>query len=341
MGLLSLPKELFFGKLAIDTNVLFLVLGVVFWLFLLWYETRRDGFDDMRVFDLGFMSLFLGFSSFVALNYLYNYLMIFFPTHAITGLLSTSLIYVSAFIISLLPVIFGVKKLRWSVYRILDIYSIAFTGLLLFLSLSVYLVWGFDYLIYSFFGTIAFLTIAPKIRVRRFFSGAVFVVFTALLAVLNIFAFETDLKRFTSGAILAIISLITLYFVLRKSMVLRKIADEILKKLRENLITKKKDLKVEQELLIQEDPYLREGRDTDNAEIVEEAINEDAKKIEIDQQMDDIKESEKSIDESLTDMKTGNYGICKNCGNPIDVARLQALPDAKLCIDCAEKAEEL
>jgi DnaK suppressor protein len=57
--------------------------------------------------------------------------------------------------------------------------------------------------------------------------------------------------------------------------------------------------------------------------------------------MEDVKDSEKNVDEALAAMKSGDYGICKNCGNPIDVARLKALPEATLCINCAEKAEEL
>ena len=28
------------------------------------------------------------------------------------------------------------------------------------------------------------------------------------------------------------------------------------------------------------------------------------------------------------------YGLCESCGKPIEVARLEALPRAKLCLDC-------
>ena len=42
--------------------------------------------------------------------------------------------------------------------------------------------------------------------------------------------------------------------------------------------------------------------------------------------------SERQIKEQLVD--EGKYGLCEGCGKPIDPARLEALPQAKLCLDC-------
>lgn len=42
----------------------------------------------------------------------------------------------------------------------------------------------------------------------------------------------------------------------------------------------------------------------------------------------------KKIDESLTDIETGDYGFCESCGIDIGVRRLEARPTAVLCIDC-------
>jgi len=39
-------------------------------------------------------------------------------------------------------------------------------------------------------------------------------------------------------------------------------------------------------------------------------------------------------------VRDGTYGLCGNCGKPIPPARLRALPEAILCVACAE-AEEL
>jgi RNA polymerase-binding transcription factor DksA len=38
-------------------------------------------------------------------------------------------------------------------------------------------------------------------------------------------------------------------------------------------------------------------------------------------------------------MRQGTYGICEACGQPIPPARLRAVPEAVLCVRCAEAEE--
>lgn len=42
-----------------------------------------------------------------------------------------------------------------------------------------------------------------------------------------------------------------------------------------------------------------------------------------------------SVDRALERIAAGNYGECVRCGQPIGAARLEARPEAALCIDCA------
>ena len=42
-----------------------------------------------------------------------------------------------------------------------------------------------------------------------------------------------------------------------------------------------------------------------------------------------------SIDAALARIDDGTYGTCSNCGRAISEERLEALPWADLCIDCA------
>lgn len=42
------------------------------------------------------------------------------------------------------------------------------------------------------------------------------------------------------------------------------------------------------------------------------------------------------IDQALERMDAGTYGYCVTCGDPIDPARLKALPYAPHCFRCAE-----
>jgi DnaK suppressor protein len=45
------------------------------------------------------------------------------------------------------------------------------------------------------------------------------------------------------------------------------------------------------------------------------------------------------INEALERIRTGRYGKCDTCGASIKSARLQAVPHATECIDCARAAE--
>jgi DnaK suppressor protein len=40
-------------------------------------------------------------------------------------------------------------------------------------------------------------------------------------------------------------------------------------------------------------------------------------------------------------IRQGTYGMCEGCGHPIPVRRLEVLPEATLCIACAEQNERL
>lgn len=48
-----------------------------------------------------------------------------------------------------------------------------------------------------------------------------------------------------------------------------------------------------------------------------------------------------AIDESLNRLRDGTYGMCAECGIEISEKRLQAVPFAKLCVECQSKAELL
>ncbi|UCG54082.1 MAG: TraR/DksA C4-type zinc finger protein [Dehalococcoidia bacterium] len=40
------------------------------------------------------------------------------------------------------------------------------------------------------------------------------------------------------------------------------------------------------------------------------------------------------VDNALTKFDKGTYGICESCGKPINPERLEALPQATLCMSC-------
>ena len=47
-----------------------------------------------------------------------------------------------------------------------------------------------------------------------------------------------------------------------------------------------------------------------------------------------IKDQLAKIEHALDKFSKGTYGLCDQCGQPIDLDRLEALPQATLCLSC-------
>jgi RNA polymerase-binding protein DksA len=46
-----------------------------------------------------------------------------------------------------------------------------------------------------------------------------------------------------------------------------------------------------------------------------------------------------SVERAIKAAQRGTYGICEGCGQRIDPARLEILPEATLCLECQRKFE--
>ena len=44
-----------------------------------------------------------------------------------------------------------------------------------------------------------------------------------------------------------------------------------------------------------------------------------------------------AIEEALERLDSGSYGLCRDCGEDIAAARLNAIPWTRVCIGCKEK----
>ncbi|MCG2798467.1 MAG: TraR/DksA family transcriptional regulator [Cellulomonas sp.] len=42
---------------------------------------------------------------------------------------------------------------------------------------------------------------------------------------------------------------------------------------------------------------------------------------------------------ALDRIRSGTYGVCESCGEPVGKARLQAFPRANLCVECKQREE--
>lgn len=48
----------------------------------------------------------------------------------------------------------------------------------------------------------------------------------------------------------------------------------------------------------------------------------------------------KEIDRALKKIRNGTYGACESCGKEIEPQRLELLPQARFCIDCAKESDD-
>ena len=52
-----------------------------------------------------------------------------------------------------------------------------------------------------------------------------------------------------------------------------------------------------------------------------------------------VKDQLARVEHALSKFEEGTYGLCEGCGQPIDPARLEALPHARRCMSCKTKQE--
>jgi len=83
----------------------------------------------------------------------------------------------------------------------------------------------------------------------------------------------------------------------------------------------------------------QESNDSPTEDIVDRANNAYSRELNF-----SISDAERArvleIDEALSRIESGAYGRCAHCGQPISGPRLQAVPWAKLCVQCQELLEQ-
>lgn len=111
---------------------------------------------------------------------------------------------------------------------------------------------------------------------------------------------------------------------------------ELLSELKEKLEEQKKSVQTELESFAQEDPNLKHNwdakfpnrEDGDKDEAADDATEYD-NKVALEHTLE-LKL--KDVSSALEKIEAGTYGICEKCGKEIEEERLQAVPEAKLCM---------
>lgn len=108
---------------------------------------------------------------------------------------------------------------------------------------------------------------------------------------------------------------------------------DFLNALKHRLLDKKRMLAEQQLKLPQDDPFFTKGRADSNSP--EEDADEQVGHLNVVAQESFLNESQKQVDKALEEMERGTYGICAKCGQEIEAGRLEATPEATLCVKCA------
>ena len=99
--------------------------------------------------------------------------------------------------------------------------------------------------------------------------------------------------------------------------------------LREVLETKKQELTTRLERI---NANLRRGYEADSKERAKQLEDNEV----VDALGNEAREELAKISAALQRLDSGDYGICVECGLPINQGRLEVYPYADECIDCAE-----
>ena len=102
--------------------------------------------------------------------------------------------------------------------------------------------------------------------------------------------------------------------------------------IREVLLAKHRELSARLDKLKQD---LRSGRSADSQEQAQELETAEV----VDALGNETRLELGKITKALEQMKSGDYGVCVDCGESIPMARLQAQPFADRCIRCATALE--
>jgi DnaK suppressor protein len=80
---------------------------------------------------------------------------------------------------------------------------------------------------------------------------------------------------------------------------------------------------------------LEGGPGTDSADVASDVAEEEV----VEALERNVRRQLFDVERALHRLDSGRYGLCEECGQPIDPARLTALPSARNCLDCQRRIE--
>jgi len=309
------------------------ILFAIISLYVFWLYAKEEGFINEDIFDATFFCVAGVFVSkfVIKLNLAHT------------------------FLTSLLVFLLFVKLKRWSVRKAGDTAIIPFVLFLFFatalnaglnFSGENVLLFGLVGLILAFLlylRTNFFMGVSSK-RARMsgffgtFFNGGLFYLGLLLSCVIGIIFLEKISLR--KSFVYFVVFLAVLSFAImdvRKPKNFKMVKEQIVDKIKNKLAKEKETLEKEEKLMETEDSYKVAGRDSDNADIlddVEEDVSHEVNRA----TLGVIKNMKAQVEKVLARIKRGKYGICEVCGRKIEPVRLKAYPETTICLACSRKS---
>ena len=187
--MISIPQQFNINGFTISTFGIFSLIAAILLFFVVWKEGREDGFDSEKLFDMFLISSFFGL---LLSRVFFNF------NHALSSEEFFSHIYkfwipgfnpLGALIGFLGPVFIFSKLWNWSIYRLLDIFSLGTSISLSIVSLS-YITLSLKYeLLFAFSAWIMLFVLLTKVRNTKVKSGYSFSIFLVVSAIIKHFFF--------------------------------------------------------------------------------------------------------------------------------------------------------
>lgn len=328
------PVWLRLGPFSLTSFGFFLGLGVFLGLYFFVRFARRAGFNEGKILDLSFSSLLSAFFLARLLDFWYRPGLSFW---------SGSLSFAGGVLGFSGAAYWYLARRRWSYRKIGDgllpaiLLAFAFGEVGYFLSVRP---WGFFHFLWALFYLLAFGTAALFLK-KEPRTGATFYLYGAVFFFLYLLS-QLALWRFFSVDFLVALAYLG-FFVLgwKKGgyMVSFTYPREFVQKLKERLLRYRGKIEEEEKQISAEDVLLEGGEASRSAEAIDEASEEIGHSF-VQVTLSRLRDLKKQIDEALGKMRVGKYGLCERCGQPIDKARLEAFPEATLCLRCEQMREE-
>ena len=328
-----LPESINIGTKNFSTMIVVLILGAISFGFILWSESKKDGFNSDKFFDMVFSSLIICGVLIYFLERWVNWSRIYNPSGVILYFDQDILLTFTSILIFFSPILVFSKKFKWSFFRIADIYSVGFSILIMVMSLGSFLIYEKNEYLITLFAFMGLHIYVMRHRGYRFISGVIFTIFLVFVSLIMTAVFRRG-GYLLFAPILVTISVLNLYMRGKKTMSKILLPKDFISGLKKKLVSKEKRLEMEQKALIDNDPYLQRGRETDNAETLDDVMEDTGKTI-TDARLGIVRTAKIQVRKALTAIKLGSYGKCEVCGNAIDKARLEVYPEATTCIECA------